>query len=40
MKVTDNLCEINTMFEDLILAYYDRSKIFCECSCIFYGGNI
>jgi len=42
---SDNLCRINTMFEDLILAFYlimiiQKNWFFCECNCIFYGGRV
>ena len=44
MHESDNLCQINTMFEDLFFAFYllitIPQRFFCECYCIFYGGPV
>ena len=41
---SDNLCQMNTMFEDLFLAFYllitILQRFFGECYCIFYGGRV
>ena len=41
---SDNLCRINTMFEDLLLAFClfitILQRYFCERYCIFYGGRV